>query len=83
MKSIILSAKFDDTHLEVHLSAPASLMQGSIKDLPQPDQQIVWNMATCMEWLKMCAKKNNQQLSMYINEKLVVDQKHSPDITVN
>lgn len=83
MKAIILSVKFDDKKAIVSMHAPDELLKPSIKDLQEPDKSMVYNSACWMQWLKMAAQKNNQEISLFINDKPVVDRAPTNVININ
>lgn len=73
-KSIILSIRYSENQetLEINLIAPDLLVKSNVKDLPQPEQGIINNIAVAMEWLKIHARKQNLTSIVRINEKIIL-----------
>lgn len=81
MKTIILSAKFDDSHQTVSFNLSNSLETVQVQDMPPVEKMIVTAFMTCAEWLKRAAQTNNQSITLNINGKTVIDKK--PDLDTN
>lgn len=73
-KSIILSLRLSDAQqtLEINLIAPESLLKPNIKDLPQPEQGLLNNIAIAMEWFKIHARNEKLTSIVRINEKIIL-----------
>jgi len=78
MTTLILSAKITETNIVIDYHSPQELVSGgNIKDLPEHLSQPVALMAQIMEWFKQSAKKSRSQITININGKLLLTEKHN------
>ena len=73
MKQIKLDVHYTEKLIEVRWTSPMETLKQDMSTMPIHENQIVGCMAQTIEWLKMTAKKQNQEIKVYFNSKLVID----------
>lgn len=71
-KSLIISAKINDTAIIIDLVAPESLTKPNFNDLPDEESYIMVCAATFMSWFKI-KEKTKKPAILKINGKIIFD----------
>ena len=77
--SLILSTRLNEERnvLEINLVAPEYCTTTNLKELPQPLQGIMNNIAVAMEWLKIHGRKHDLTIIVRINDKIILTENHN------